>query len=424
MKKTDLSLAVILFCGLAFIGCGKNQEAERKPEEEIILTVLDGQSTSDAGIEDMINEVVSEKFPNVKLEWECVDWGTQFDSQMQARFAAGDIPDIMIGKAQDVGNYCKSGNLASLSSRLTERIEREVIEFVTVDGEVYGLPYNAWYQGVLYNKKIFEVCNLKIPATLEEMKNIIEVLEENQITPFAGHFQESWNVGNMTMQLMMNDIFRYQEDWGEQFRRGETGFYGNPKLEKCFLQNQLIKESTWEDAMTLSQYECDSRFEAGDAAMYLTGLWSLQFANQYNAEGEFGIFPYPNQTGDACLIKETNLTFMKSADSQYEELIDDILYELITNEKLITDILEFTQTYSVIKGISTPGKSQVQQDIDRYEEEEKIIDVTGGNRQLIWIYQNEVAQKQLEWLKGNITLEEVLLYADSHREESGHEEGS
>lgn len=70
---------------------------------------------------------------------------------------------------------------------------------------------------------------------------------------------------------------------------------------------------TWEDAFQIDQFECDSRFVRGEAAMYLTGSWSMQFSSQYGKDIDFGIFPFPNQTGDAKLIKETNMTFMKSA---------------------------------------------------------------------------------------------------------------
>ena len=39
--------------------------------DEVTLTVLAGQSTTDAGIEDMIDEALAEKYPEVTLEWEC-----------------------------------------------------------------------------------------------------------------------------------------------------------------------------------------------------------------------------------------------------------------------------------------------------------------------------------------------------------------
>ena len=84
--KLILCLAALTFLA----GCSQAElPVYQQNEEGILLTVLAGQSTSDAGIEDMIDEVLAEKFPNVKLQCECVDWGEQFNSQMQGRFASG-----------------------------------------------------------------------------------------------------------------------------------------------------------------------------------------------------------------------------------------------------------------------------------------------------------------------------------------------
>ena len=98
-KKKLISGGLVLV--LILSGCTETKNEEKVQEKEaIVLSVLAGQSTSDAGVEDMIDEKIAEVFPDVKLEWECVDWGESFDAKVRARFAAGDIPDIMIGKAQ------------------------------------------------------------------------------------------------------------------------------------------------------------------------------------------------------------------------------------------------------------------------------------------------------------------------------------
>lgn len=429
-EKSFLLIFLIFLLVLCLFGCGtdvyKADEAGVKPEKEnrqqeksIVLTVLAGQSTSDAGIEDMINEAVEIRFPEVRLEWECVDWGESFDSQMRARIAAGDIPDIIVGKAQDAANYGAAGILAPVGAECTQRVSEDALKAVTLDGKSYGLPYNALYQGVLYNKTIFEEWNLSIPSSREDMEHILEVLQENGVTPFACHFLESWKVGNMTMQFMINDIFKENPHWGDDFRQGLTQYSGNETMIRCLEQTQLIRNNTWKDAMIIDQYECDSRFASSEAAMYLTGSWSLQFANQYENPEQFGIFPYPDESGESMLIRETNMTFMKSAGTKHGELIDAIFYELATNEKLAGEILDFTQTYSVLQGVQTAGQSLIREDVARYESEGRVIEATAGNNQLIWSYQNDVASMQLEWLKGNITLEEVLEFADSHRQESG-----
>ena len=149
--------------------------------------------------------------------------------------------------------------------------------------------------------------------------------------------------------------------------------------------------------------------------MYLTGSWSMQFASQYGEDQEFGIFPYPAQSGEAYLIRETNMTFMKSADSEYGDLIDAIFYDLLTAQDLAQEILAFTQSSSVIKGITPVYENKLQSDIDWYMENDKVTDVSVGNSQLTWEFQDKVAVQQLLWLRGETTLEPVLQYADDSR---------
>ena len=59
-----------------------------------------------------------------------------------------------------------SGNLAPIRESCSAMIKQDALDLVTVDGTVYGLPFNAWYQGVLYNKKIFDTYGLEVPQTL------------------------------------------------------------------------------------------------------------------------------------------------------------------------------------------------------------------------------------------------------------------
>ena len=391
-----------------------------KEEEVIVLTVLAGQSTTDAGIEDMIDEALAVKFPKVKLEWECVDWGEKFNVQMQARFASGDIPDLIIGKAQDVMAYSSSGNLSPIPEDCVQRIEEQALPAVSIDGIVYGIPLNFIYQGIIYNKSMFGKYGIDVPTTLEELDEVVAAFTKKGITPFATHLSQSWQIGNMTMQFLTNDLFNITPNWGDDFRKEKTSFKDNEVIKHCMLQNKYIFDNSWTDALYIDQYECDKRFMEGEAAMYLTGTWSLQAANNQKEKELYGIFPYPNLTGDAKLIRETNITFMKSSTNKNSELVDEILEELMGNDQLIKEILDFTQTYSSIKDVKPEFSYSIDEDVKEYEEKQQVVEVTNGNNQLIWNYQNNVALKQQEWLQGQITLEEVLEYADHRRQESSN----
>lgn len=412
-----LKYLVPVLCLFVLSGCTQYPEEEQKADV-IVLQVLAGQSTSDAGVEDMIDDWLEVHFPSVRFEWECVDWGERFASQALGKFASGNVPDIMIGKAQDVQNYVSTGNLKEISSACEELILEDSKDAVTVDGVVYGIPYNVWYQGVIYNKDIFEELHLEIPETLEELQEICDILKANEIVPFASHFSESWKVANMSMQYMINSIFSEDESWGDKFREGKTGFVSDSRVKECLQNNQFILENSWSDALRIDQFESDSRFTQGEAAMYLTGSWSMQFVNEYGNNIEFGIFPFPNATGDARLIREINMTFMKGGDTEYSDLIDEIFLEMLCDDELTEEILKFTQSSSVIKGISDENANRLQEAIGWYEESGRIIDATTGNSQFIWDFQNSLGQQQIEWLWGNKTLEEVLEYADKNRDSS------
>lgn len=395
--------------------CGSFHSQIKEEPETICLSVLAGQSTPDAGIEDMIDEKVAEILPNVHLEWECVDWGDNFDAELNARFAAGDIPDIIIGKAQDVTYNYLTGNIAPIAPELLKDIEDTAKDTVTIDGTAYGIPYNLWYQGVIYNKKIFEKYGLNIPRTREELADIVDVLKANGIVPFAAHFQENWSAGNMTMQFMLNDIFAKDETWGDAFRSGRENYSDNEIVKSCMECNRYVLENSFEDALAVDQAVCDNRFDNGEAAMYVTGTWSLQFANQYEKSDAYGIFPYPNLTGDAKLIRETNMTFMKSAVTKYPDEIDQIFEMLLSDGELMGEILNYTQTFSVKKDYTSDFESCLAEDIAAYEDSGQMIEATVGNTQLIWFFQNDVAEQELLWLQKKQSLEEVLFYADEHR---------
>lgn len=130
----------------------------------------------------------------------------------------------MIGKAQDVSTYAPKGVLGEIDEKYLDRGLDAARENVTVDGKTYGLVYNAMYQGVYYNKQMFKDNGWSVPETQEDLQKIIDDCKAKGITPFASHMVDTWSIGNVTMQFMMNDVFNKDENWGDKFRNGETSF--------------------------------------------------------------------------------------------------------------------------------------------------------------------------------------------------------
>jgi len=436
MKKILALLLTAIMVATLAVGCGSGssqgtgstQTTSDQPkqtessgsEEKVTLRVLAGQSTTDAGIEDLIDEALAKKYPNITLEWECVGWGQDFNAKMQQYMQSG-LPDIMVGKAQDVTTYGLKGVLGDMTGKpyLNEVMEA-AIPGVTIDGKVMGLVYNALYQGVYYNRKIFEEYNIQIPETMEELDAIVQKLKSVGITPFATHFLDTWSIGNITMQFAINEVFSKEPKWGDKFRAGEVSFVTSPEYQRCYQNVKYLYDNTWTDeTFSLEQTECDRRLIMGEAAMKVSGSWSIQNFLDVDKDADFGVFPFPNSTGDAKLIFEPNITFMMSANSKHQDAIDKVFEVLVTDKDLALEIYNYTKTSPMIKGVSPTYPNPSQKDIDRYAAEGRIVDANTGNTQLVWGgFQEENAKDIAAWLQGNKTFEEVLEISDSRRANS------
>lgn len=387
-------------------------------DEPVTLTVLAGQSTTDAGIEDMIDEALAEKYPNITLEWECVDWGNDFQPKMQQYMQSG-LPDIMIGKAQDVSTYAPQGVLGEIDSTYLDRGLDAARENVTIDGKTYGLVYNAMYQGVYYNKAMFKENVWEIPKTLDDLQAIIDDCKEKGITPFASHMVDTWSIGNMSMQFAMNDVFNKTPDWGDKFRAGEVSFSDSEDMQNALNYNKLIYDNTFEDTFSTEQTDCDAKMVLGDAAMKVSGSWSIQNFLDIDENFDFGIFPFPNQTGDSKLIFEPNITIMTSANTEHQDAVDDFLDLMSSDKDLAVEILDYTKTASMLKDVTPTFNNPSQEDIDKYASEDMIVDVTLGNNQLVWGgFQEENAKDIAAWLQGQESLEDCLKACDGRVDSS------
>lgn len=387
-------------------------------DEPVTLTVLAGQSTTDAGIEDMIDEALAEKYPNITLEWECVDWGNDFQPKMQQYMQSG-LPDIMIGKAQDVSTYAPQGVLGEIDSTYLDRGLDAARENVTIDGKTYGLVYNAMYQGVYYNKAMFKENGWEIPKTLDDLQVIIDDCKEKGITPFASHMVDTWSIGNMSMQFAMNDVFNKTPDWGDKFRAGEVSFSDSEDMQNALNYNKLIYDNTFEDTFSTEQTDCDAKMVLGDAAMKVSGSWSIQNFLDIDENFDFGVFPFPNQTGDSKLIFEPNITIMTSANTEHQDAVNDLLDLMSSDKDLAVEILDYTKTASMLKDVTPTFSNPSQEDIDKYASEDMIVDVTLGNNQLVWGgFQEENAKDIAAWLQGQESIEDCLKACDGRVDSS------
>jgi ABC-type glycerol-3-phosphate transport system substrate-binding protein len=407
MKITQL-VGVAFASAMLFTGLGASAQTVR---------ILDGQSTTDAGIEKIIDAAVAAKYPSIKLDWEIVGWGTELNAKVQQYVQSG-LPDIIVGKGQDLATYSSKKLLSPITGKpYLKNVLDAAVKSATFDGKTYGVEFNALYQGVYYNKKIFKDNNLSVPKTQAELVALTKKLNSLGITPFATHFIDLWSIGNITMQFAINDIFNKDPLWAEKFRAGKISYATSPEAKTIYGYNKFLYDNTWKDeTFSLAQTQADARLVQGKAAMKVSGSWSIQNFLDVDPDFDFGVFPFPNQAGNAKLIFEPNITFMKSSTTKYSDAVDKVFDAITSDKKAAQAIYDLTKTAPLLKGVTPSFKNPSQADIDAFAAKGELVDANSGNLQLVWGgFQDENAKDIAAWLQGTETLDQALKAADSRR---------
>lgn len=206
---------------------------------------------------------------------------------------------------------------------------------------------------------MFKENGWEVPKTQDDLNKIIEDCKAKGIVPFASHMADTWSIGNVTMQFAMNDIFNKNPNWGDQFRKGEVSFTNSTEMQDVYKYNKLIYDNTFDDTFSLEQTECDARMVDGQAAMKVSGSWSIQNFLDIDEDFNMGIFPFPNKTGDSKLIFEPNITIMTSAETKYQDAVNNVLDILTSDKDLAVEIYDFTKQHQCLRMLHLHSKIQV-----------------------------------------------------------------
>lgn len=211
---------------------------------------------------------------------------------LQARLSSDDAPDIFTLHAiADIPAYYENGYLEDLSDAdFVDTVYDSVLESVTIDGKVVALPLESLAWGYLYNKDIFETYSLTPPQTLTEMENVVNVLNQNNVTPFELAFQEAW-IPQLMMALSLGGMINSEEtDFIDNMNAG-TGSYRD--IDEVFDIIDLIMENGTDAPFETGGAAGSADFANGNAAMWVQGPWMAESILDVNPDMNFGIAPLP-----------------------------------------------------------------------------------------------------------------------------------
>lgn len=336
MRKKIISvlLCTTMVAGMA-VGCGKGSGSSSADSSttdsgktKIRMTYWNSEDTVQT-----LLDYLAEEVPNVEVEFQFID-NSNYDTVVDTQLSAGEGPDIICESPASSLKHAKLGYLVELND-LGEKYSSAGTSVYSYDEDVYALPGISWFEGIYFNKQMFEENNIELPTTFDEYIDVCKQFKELGITPLAAGLK-SWepmlknSMAFVTAEYLSTDEGK---DFGEKYRNGETTLDGtwNEYLEKW---SEMIDEGIYTTDMTgIDHDQALEEFATGKAAMFCSGPWDLDTIKEKNPDLQIDMMPfYGTEASDGWLIGGPGCGFAINAASENQEAAKKVLEAISTVE--------------------------------------------------------------------------------------------
>ncbi len=243
---------------------------------------------------------------------------------------AGEGPDLFIGAHDWLGELVINGVVQPMDRSVFEGQFLEVaLDACTYNGELYCMPYAIENVALIYNPELVP----EPPQTWDEVREISAELEE------AGEVEYGYII-------QQNDPYHFfpimTAFGGYVFGRDETGY----NAEDVGIDSEgSIAAAQWLDQMVQDGHTpqgldfdtMHATFEAGDAAMMITGPWALPRLDESGIPYEVATIPAGTEEAKPFLGVQG---FFINAFSEQQLLAEVFLTEFVATEEVMQQLFE------------------------------------------------------------------------------------
>ena len=370
MKKFARILVLVLAFAFAllFAACGRND----LPPEAAGKTVLDvayyAAGFGTAWMEDLKARYEA-VHPDVYIHLEAdPDMETTIRNRLDAERA--DLADDLCVVGGSTYRYLvRNGYLTDLTSVYGQTVEGEdtvddlvnqdLKEYFTIDGKVYGLPWQDSAMGIVYNANMFDQHpEWKIPQTMDEFFALCEQIRDdtdNTVHPITycgaanqGYFpgiMENWLVQYAGLDAMSDFLDCETAEVYQAQEAGRTKVY---QTVAKIIQGVDSKGRSYDDPDSRGYSHLDAQAEllAGNVAMVISGPWMQIEMSEYLVDYpgfRMGIMPTPHINSDMkdkngqdtqfARTSGTGVMFVPALSDQ-KDLAIDFMKFMLTQESL------------------------------------------------------------------------------------------
>lgn len=361
-------------------------------------------------------KLAKEKLPNIEIDYNFVAVD-QLKGTIATQLQAGEGPDIL--PVADNAEYASAGYLLDLTDQeFMKGFSKSFKDSISHNGKVYGVPGPTWFEGIFYNKEIFEKNNIALPKTFAEMIEIHKKLLDAGIVPQAWG-NKSWEpMAKSPLGLAIVDYLQTEagNTFDAQISEGKAKFSGS-KLEEIIKTwaEQYIKGGYIPQETLQSDYDTAlKQFAEGKAAMWESGPWSVKAIQETNPNLKFDMMPFVGtKEGNEYLVGGFGVVFGVNANSKQKDAALQVVALMGSKEGQEALCASQPGSGSYLEGA----------DVKLPEQFTSVKDVLGkGHVYCPWFVwhadYNEVLGKGMqELLQGNGSVEDIMKQMDQKVEE-------
>ena len=267
MQVKTLTLSLFLL----FIGIGQAQQTE--------VVWWDFLGGGDGVRMKAMIEAFNESHPDIRINATTLEWGTPYYTKVQTAVATGQAPDVMTYHVSRFPLAVPSGILRPFSDEELASVDLSrddyfpnVVDKATVDGNLYGVPFDISTIVLYYNKEVLNQVGLLgedgLPQGLDGIDNfnaaLQKISDETDKLPLsvANEGATDWRVFYTLLKQQNGDIIVDGEA-----AVGETSRVALETM-RGWITSGFAQEN-------LEYPASIAQFVNGNAAFHINGVWEL-----------------------------------------------------------------------------------------------------------------------------------------------------
>lgn len=297
--------AIALFAAGVWIlsGCtGGTQVRESSPYREQIVLWSYYETDAQTKALDELMEGFNLSQDQYEASWQYVPM-TEFTRKLTMAYTEKALPDLVVIDNPDMPVCIRMGMFEDVTEfvRTLEGFEDyypSLMETVSYEERIYGLPFNCNNVALIYNKTMLEEMRVKPPKTWEELEEAAAALTQEGRSGFLMSAVEGEQGAFQILPWILST--------GEGL--DEIGGEGTVKA-FSFIQGLVERGYMTSNCINLSQTDVARIFANGEAAMMENGPWVFPLLEE--AGIDYGVSPLPADTAKSVIAGGENLGVLR-----------------------------------------------------------------------------------------------------------------